>query len=196
MKDYYKIFSLKKNSSQWRLIKRMERFIKSDLARDNHDLDALVAFRIVLSENAKKLYDLNISVKPGQLRSWAFIQHYIDETPKIVAAIDLKSCFSERHFLITHWEVILNRTFGFDFVWNGLGKRSNSGELEYAGKTSVAAMRFYFYFYFGIPLLFGYHVNQWFYLLALPIILIKVFKEYKRVKTAYYQSLLQVDDAE
>ncbi len=193
MKDYYKIFGLQKNKSRWYLVRKLEARIRTSIENAYENADGITALRIFLSEDAKKIYDLNLSTTPRQLRSWAFIKKYIDKTPDVVAMLDMKSAISEKQFLSAHWELILNRTFGFDLVLDGLGKRSNSGELEYARRTSVAAMQVYFYFYFGIPLLLGYHVNEWFYLLAVPLILIKVNKEYKRVKIAYYQSMLDVN---
>lgn len=100
--------------------------------------------------------------------------------------------FSEKHFLAANWQLVLSRTLGVDFVLSGLGTKTHVGELTGLHKTSVAATKIYFYFYYGIPLVLGYHINAWFYVLIVPILLLKMFKEYSRAKNAYYQRWLNV----
>lgn len=186
MKDYYALFKLKESWSSWRLLRKLEKDIRRGLQAKRDVTDELSALRIFINEKARKVYDLNVGASPNKYRSWPFIVDFIDDTPEILAKIDLSTLFSERSFLASHIEIILNRMFGFDFILNGLGSRNSSGELTWQRRTSQAAMQVYFYFYYGIPILLGYFFNQWFYLLLLPIILIKFYLEYKRVKTEYY----------
>jgi hypothetical protein len=164
----------------------MEKEIRSQYQKNSDLTDAFIAFRIFCNEKARKIYDLNLNAKPNQFRSWPFILDYINDSQEIITKTDIPNLFSERRFLQEHLNKIVNRLFGFDFLINGLGKRSASGEMEEVGRASIAAMRVYFYFYYGIPILLGYFANQWFYLLLLPIVLIKFYLEYKRVKLEYY----------
>ncbi len=192
MKNYYEVFGLKRHWSQRRLLLFMEHLIKSQIAKGEETADALAAFRIFLSEDAKKIYDLNLSSTSDQLRSRPFIAHYINRTQHLLADADLHTIFSEKHFWAANWQLVLSRTLGVDFVLSGLGTKTHLGELTGLHRTSVAATKIYFYFYFGIPLVLGYHINAWFYVLIVPILLLKMFKEYRRAKNAYYQRWLNV----
>ncbi len=100
MKDYYKIFGLQKNKARWYLVRKLEAHIRTSIEDLDKDMSALAALRVFLSEDAKKIYDLNLPTTPGQLRSWAFIKKYIDKTPDVVAKLDPEPSITYKsHFL-------------------------------------------------------------------------------------------------
>ncbi|MCC5916803.1 MAG: hypothetical protein JJU02_05685 [Cryomorphaceae bacterium] len=177
IKNYYEIFDLSPKDSRWKILKVLQQIIREKIDR-NHDLtDAVVAFRVLVDIEAKRIYDLNLEKPDPNYRSLprlvAFIAKWetLANDPEIYQYFD-KKAFWKKARIWVFW-----RSLGMQFIITSGFDRS--GILLFFIHTCV---------FYLVPVVISTDFPP-FVVVVILIWLGKLYVSYKEEKFEHYERL-------
>ncbi len=151
--------------------------------------DSLLAFKILLDDYLKKIYD--ISIKSPNLDSKPIRALKRIMSINITLNPDDLKFFKESEFRKSCFKLILFRCFGLQYFIEGLGQSSpsDSGINPMGYQVNRLAFAMHNLLYYGIPVLLGL-LNRVLWFTVIPFFVFVFISEYRKAKIEYYQTIL------